>query len=323
MQGARPESEASRGAPPRSAGGGRRTAAAAASLAIAFVAFAGGCSVKKFAVRQVGDALSSGTSVYETDPDVELVGDALPFSLKLVESLLDVTPRHRGLLVTAAKGFAIYALAYVDTPGEILVEEDFERGQALRERAKRLYLRSLGFSMRALEAAYPGFTDDIRTAPRQAASRVRKKDVELLYWAGAALGLSISTDPTDPRMVVRLGEVDALIEQAIDLDESWDRGSLHEFRLRLEAARPTGGDPELVEGSFRRALALSSGERAGLYVAYAEAAAVPAQNRGLFDEMLEKALAIDAEEFEEYRLLNHIAQRRARWLQSRADDLFL
>ena len=93
--------------------------------------------------------------------------------------------------------------------------------------------------------------------------------------------------------------------------------------MRLEAAKPTGGDPELIEGSFRRALALSSGERAGLYVAYAEAAAVPAQNRGLFDEMLEKALAIDADEFEEYRLLNHIAQRRARWLQSRVDDLFL
>ena len=330
MQGFLPESAARRGAPPGSAGGARRAVAAgrpaavaAASLAIAFVAFSGGCSVKKLAVRQVGDALSSGTSVYETDPDVELVGDALPFSLKMVESLLEVTPRHRGLLVTAAKGFALYALAYVDTPGEILIEEDFERGQALRERARKLYLRSLGFSMRALEAAYPGITGEIRTAPRRAASRVRKKDVELLYWAGAALGLSISTDPTDPRMVVRLGEVDALIEQAIALDESWDRGSLHEFRLRLEAAKPAGGDPELVEGSFRRALALSSGESAGLYVAYAEAAAVPAQNRALFNEMLEKALAIDADEFEEYRLLNHIAQRRARWLQSRADDLFL
>ena len=280
------------------------------------------CSVKKFAVRQVGSAISSGTSVYETDPDVELVGGALPFSLKLVESLLDAAPRHRGLLVTAAKGFALYSLAYVDTPGEILVEEDFARGQALRERAKKLYLRSLGFSMRALESAYPGISGEFKTGPRQAASRVKRKDVDLLYWAGAALGLSISTDPTDPRMVVRLGEVDALLNRAIALEESWDRGSLHEFRLRLETARPGGGDSEVMEGSFRRALELSAGERAGLYVAYAEAAAIPAQDRALFNEMLEKALAVDPDEFEQYRLLNHLAHRRARWLQSRVDDLF-
>lgn len=282
----------------------------------------GACSVKKFAVRQVGGALSSGTSVYETDPDVELVGGALPFSLKLVESLLDVAPRHRGLLVTAAKGFALYSLAYVDTPGDILVEEDFERGKALRERAKKLYLRSLSFSMRALESAYPGITGDFRTGSRQAASRVKKRDVDLLYWAGVALGLSISTDPTDPGMVVRLGEVDALLDRAMALEESWDRGSLHEFRLRLEAARPGGGDSNVMDDSFRRALELSAGERAGLYVAYAEAAAVPAQDRALFGEMLDRALAVDPDEFEQYRLLNHLAHRRARWLQSRVDDLF-
>lgn len=281
-----------------------------------------GCSVKKFAVRQVGDALSSGTSVYETDPDVDLVGEALPFSLKLVESLLDVTPRHRGLLVTASKGFALYSLAYVDAKGEMLVDEDFERGRALRLRAKKLYLRSLGFSMRALERAYPGISGELRSGPAQAVRRVKRKDVDLLYWAGAALGLSVSADPTDPGTVVRLGEVDALLSRALELDESWDRGSLHEFRLRLEAARPGGGAPEVIEESFRRALELSGGESAGLYLAYAEAAAVPSQDRELFEEMIGKALAVDPDEFDRYRLLNHLAHRRALWLRSRTDDLF-
>jgi predicted anti-sigma-YlaC factor YlaD len=294
--------------------------AAVALLAIGLVGSA--CSIKKFAVRQVGDALSSGTSVYETDPDVELVGDALPFSLKLVESLLDVTPRHRGLLLTAAKGFTLYSLAYVDSEGEILVEEDFERGKALRERAKRLYLRALEFGIRALETAYPGISEQFRLTPRDAAARVNGKNVELLYWAGVALGLSISTDPTDPRMVLRLGEVDALLERALDLDESWDRGSLHDFRLRLESSKPGGGDLKVIERSFRRALELSGGERAGLYLSYAEAVAVSSQDRALFDEMIDKALAVDADQYERYRLLNHLAHRRARWLRSRVDDLF-
>ncbi|MCY4593274.1 MAG: TRAP transporter TatT component family protein [Bryobacterales bacterium] len=298
--------------------GAARTAAAAAAIGLLVPA----CSVKKFAVRQVGDALSSGTSVYETDPDIDLVGGALPFSLKFLESLLDVTPRHRGLLVSAAKGFALYSLAYVDMPGEILIEQDFQAGKALRERARRLYLRSLGYSMRALETAYPGIAGEFGQAPEHAARRVQRKHVDLLYWAGAALGLSISTDPTNPALVVRLGEVDAMVGRALELDESWDQGSLHEFLLRLEAARPGAADKARVESSFRRALDLSGGRRAGLYVAYAESFAVPAQDRALFDELLDKALAMDADEFEEYRLLNHLAQRRAQWLRSRTDDLF-
>ncbi len=293
----------------------------AAVTAVLFL-LGGGCSVKRFAVKKIGDALSSGTSVYETDGDVDLVGDALPFSLKLLESLLEITPHHRGLLVTASKGFVLYSLAYVDAEGEMLIEEDFQRGQALRKRAKRLYLRSLGFSMRAMERAYPRIGRELQSDAASAVRRVRKRDVDLLYWAGAALGLSISTDPTDPGMVIRLGEVDALLGRALELDESWDRGALHEFRLRLETARPGGGDPEVTRASFQRALELSGGQSAGLFVSYAEAAAVPAQDRDLFEETIGRALAINPDEFERYRLLNHVAQRRALWLRSRTDELF-
>jgi hypothetical protein len=39
--------------------------------------------------------------------------------------------------------------------------------------------------------------------------------------------------------------------------------------------------------------------------------------------MLERALAVDADQYEEVRLLNLVAQRRARWLMSRIDDLIL
>lgn len=294
------------------------------SLALtACICLASACSVKKFAVRQVGDALSAGPSTFETDPDVDLVGDALPFSLKFVESLLEITPRHRGLLVTAAKGFALYALAYVDTPGEMLADQDYREGKRLRERAKRLYLRSLAFSMRALEAAYPGISEEFRDSPSAAVGRVSKKHIDLLYWAGAALGLSISADPTDASMVVRLREVEAMLDRALELDETWDRGAFHEFRLSLESAKPGGGAESVMEASYLRALQLSAGQRAGLFVAYAEARAIPNQDRELFEELLDKALAVDPDAHEQYRLLNHLAQRRALWLRAKIDDLFL
>ena len=73
----------------------------------------GGCSVKQFAISRIGDSLADGGSVYASDDDYLLVGDALPFSLKTVEGLLQEVPEHKGLLITAAKGFTQYGYAYV------------------------------------------------------------------------------------------------------------------------------------------------------------------------------------------------------------------
>ena len=62
-----------------------------------------GCSIKQVAVSKLGDTLAKGGSVYASDDDIELVGAALPFSLKTVEGLLAEVPEHKGLLLTAAR----------------------------------------------------------------------------------------------------------------------------------------------------------------------------------------------------------------------------
>ena len=113
-----------------------------------------------------------------------------------------------------------------------------------------------------------------------------------------------------------------MLERALELDEAWEAGTLHEFRLRFESAKPGGGDPGLMERSFQRAVALSDGQRAGIFVAYAEARAVPDQNRQLFQELLDQAMAVDLDLRDQDRLLNTLAQRRAEWLRGRIDDLF-
>ena len=49
------------------------------------------------AMNSLADALSGqgeGGSAYLSDDDPALVGEALPFSLKLMESILQETPEH-------------------------------------------------------------------------------------------------------------------------------------------------------------------------------------------------------------------------------------
>src|SRR5882762_1488437 len=73
-----------------------------------------GCSVKRMAVNKVGDALAGGGTTFSSDDDPELIKSAVPFSLKLMESLLAESPRHRGLLLAACSGFTQYSFAFVN-----------------------------------------------------------------------------------------------------------------------------------------------------------------------------------------------------------------
>jgi len=50
---------------------------------------------------------------------------------------------------------------------------------------------------------------------------------------------------------------------------------------------------------------------------------VSVQDRAEFTKLLEQALAVDVERAPEFRLANILAQRRARWLLGRADELFI
>jgi TRAP transporter T-component len=61
------------------------------------MALASGCSMKRIAVNKLGNALASGGSTFEGDEDPDLVAAAIPFGLKLYESLLAESPKHRGL----------------------------------------------------------------------------------------------------------------------------------------------------------------------------------------------------------------------------------
>ena len=65
------------------------------------------CSPKRYALNQVADALSDTGegSAFARDDDPELVRDAVPFALKMMESLSDALDDHAGLRLGMARGF--------------------------------------------------------------------------------------------------------------------------------------------------------------------------------------------------------------------------
>lgn len=296
-----------------------------ATLAVALLVSAAGsgCSVRRLAVNAVASSLARSGDVFAADSDPELVRDALPFALKTTEALLAESPRHPGLLLAAANGFAQYAWAFVDSEATIAGDDPL-RADELRARAKRLYLRARDYGLRGLELRHPGIGERLRRDPPGAAAELEREDVALAYWTAAAWGGAIAAGTDDPALLADVGVVKATMQRLLALDEAFGGGAVHEAMLALEALPAAmGGSPERARGHFARAVELSGGRKASPYVTLAEQISVPAQDRAEFDRLLEQALAVDVDAAPEHRLANLVVQRRARALQARADGMFL
>src|SRR5438270_323046 len=177
-----------------------------------------GCSIKKFAINKLGDSLASSGTTFAADDDPELVGQALPFSLKLVEGLLAESPHHHGLLLTAASGFTEYAYAYVQQEADEAAATSVGRSATIKARARRLYLRARDYGMRGLDARHGGFSRRLAMDSGDAVRVAQKADVPLLYWTAAAWGAAIAVSKDNLDLVADQRIVEALIDRALALD---------------------------------------------------------------------------------------------------------
>jgi hypothetical protein len=176
-----------------------------------------------------------------------------------------------------------------------------------------------------LDADHPGFSSALPAHPKELAQRAVKDDVPLLYWTACAWAGAISLSKDNPDLVAQIPAMEALMDRALELDESFDHGAIHGFLIAYEMSRQgAAGDPAArARRHFDRAMALSGGKEAAPLLAMAESVAVQKQDVAEFDSLLQRALAINPDANPDTRLANLVMQRRARWLLTRKSDLFL
>lgn len=284
-------------------------------------ALLGGCSIKKTIVNYAGDAIGGGGSVWSSDEDPQLVKEALPFGLKTNESLLEVSPEHEGLLEATATGFLAYALMVKDEADRIEAG-NLQAARKQRARASKLFIRGRDYALRALELRYPGFADGLKSDRKATLGKTRKDDATFLYLAGAGWAGALGADTGNLGLVAEFPTAGALVQRVLELDDGFRKGAAHEFMVSYEAGRP-GGSTAAARKHYDRALELSGGKRASVYLALAEAVSVEEQDVNEFRDMLKAARAVDVNKEPDDRLLNVIAQERAEWLRTRIPDLFL
>ena len=286
------------------------------------------CSVNKLAMRAVANALTSegSSDVFTGDPDPQLVGDAIPFAIKLYESLLAANPDHQGLMLTTGSLFVMYSNAFVHGPAEMLRPSEWRTREAELQRAKQLYLRGHEILYDALEAKFRGFrkasADD--GSLQSILRRCTKSDVGLLYWAVAGGLAAYTINVFDFDLSSRIPEWNMMIRRAYELDPDFGGATLDEFFVLYYASLPElmGGDKERAKIHFQRAMEKTGGNSSSAYISYAQSISVPAQDYDTFQDYLERALAIDPNADVSTRLVTVVNQKKARWLLDNAYNFF-
>jgi predicted anti-sigma-YlaC factor YlaD len=288
---------------------------------------AGGCSLQRLAVNAVAGMLSSSGSstVFTGEDDPQLVADALPFAMKLYESLLAETPENTELLLATGSMFAMYANAFVQTPAGMLPETEYPQRLEALSRAKHLYLRGRDYCLKALELRHPGLRARLEAGDPAALEKTGAEDLPYLYWAAASWMGAFSAEPFDMELLLTLARPLALMARAFQLEEGYNKGAIHEFYISVYGSLPAslGGSQEKARYHFAKAVEYAGGLTAGPYVALATSVSIPAQNASEFRELLGRALAIDLQASPENRLVNLLSQRKARWLLEHIEDYFL
>ena len=292
-------------------------------LVLAMVTAMGCGAIKKAALNSVASELAASGSVFTRDNDPELVRDAIPFALKLYESLLESVPKNKDLLIATCSAFTQYSYGFIEADAEALGEARHDEVVVMKARALRLYIRAKDYCLRAMDVRWKGISAALLRDPGAALSRATVKDVPLLYWTAASWGAAASLGLDQPELVIDLPTVRALAERALALDETWNKGALHEMMISIDSLpEALGGSPARAREHFEKAVKLQQGLSPGPYVSLATGVLVPAQDRAGFEKVLKEALAIDPASDPENQLVILIGQRRARALLDHIDAKF-
>ncbi len=279
--------------------------------AIGTLFLSAGC-FQQIAVDSLTGIMGNGFDVLNEESDLELAATSIAGNLKLLESVLRTDPGNRDLLLMTCRGYASYAMAFIEDEDPVRAREFYRRGM---EYGKQLFdpRGKLGKSL-------DGTSADVEAALREAGLR----DVPAVFWTAVSWGGYVSLGLTDPDALASLPKVEAMMNFVKDRDPGYFYGGADFFLGTIAGSRPPmlGGDPAASKAHFDNALSISGGKFLLTYVYYARTYAVQVQDSMLFGSLLTAVDTASLDILPAARLSNAVAKRKAVFLRAKMNELF-
>jgi hypothetical protein len=256
-----------------------------------------------------GKAADTLSAVILDQDDPELIESGVPAYLLAIDGLISQRPDSVPLLSGGAQLFAFYGSRFV-TP---------ERAVTLTAKARRYGERAICLAHQAAcswrDADYARLVAELE--------QVNGKDIDALYSYGVSWLSYLDATSEDWTAVAELPWVEAVLERALALDETYDDGTLHSYLGILNALRPPalGGEPDVAREHFERAIELSGGRDLSIKVEYARRYARLVFDQELHDRLLAEVLNAPVEAPGK-TLFNVLAKREAETLLASSKEYF-
>ena len=282
------------------------------SLLLFLPIFLGGCGLAKLASIQ-------------GEGDLAVVEATLEGNIGTLERISKIG--NKGLIIKTARAYSSYAGFIEDKMEDAEIAGDYETADEMRALAIDYYIRAEGYALKALEKSDKTFKE-ARTVDmdvfEKALQKLKKDDVEPLFWAAYAIARGISLQKDDPMQVIDLARVELMMGRVLELDETFYFGSAHLFYAVYYGDRaPTiGGDPEKAREHIGHVERINNGKFLMSKLYLARYYAYPKQDVKLYKESLQEVLDAPSDIYPGEEAATSLAKSRAkRWLDQ-ADDLF-
>ncbi len=286
---------------------------AGASLGSSFRTFACVCAVafastacSSFIGGKAADTLAAAI-LNQDDP--ALVESGVPAYLLLLDGLISQSPDNVALLSAGAQLFALYGSRFAPP----------ERAATLTAKARRYGERAMCFAHQPAcqwqGADYSRFTAELEA--------VTEKDIGPLYSYAVSWLSHLDATSEDWTAVAELPWVEAVLQRALALDETYENGAVHGYLGILNALRPPahGGKPAVAREHFERAIELTGGRDLSIKVEYARRYARLVFDQELHDRLLTEVLGAPADA-PRMTLFNVLAKQEAQTLLASSREYF-
>jgi hypothetical protein len=241
--------------------------------------------------------------------DLDLVCEGAPAYLLMIDSMIASDPDNPSLLQIGAKSYSAYVAA--------MTECGSKEGR-ISTMADKARLYGITLLARILPIAPK---DSLETLHQALQSRTTS-DVPELFWGALAWTAWIQHQHGSPVSIADSVKVERIMLRLLELDETFQQGSVHLFFGGYCAAKPQifGGRPDLSRMHFEKALAISQHSFLLVQTTYAETYARLTMDKDLHDKLLKEVVEFKLAEAPDSALSNQIAKRRAKRLL--ADGFF-
>jgi hypothetical protein len=267
----------------------------------------------KMTVKSMSPLMDKMNIAVNRNSDVELVRDAMPASLVQLDGFIEVDPENEDLLLRAAEANGGYAFLF-------LMDTDKPRALKLYQKSKEYALRVL-LGNEDFQEAFDKPIDEFT----QALKTFDKEDVRALFFAANSwlswIGLSHAENP---RALMDLPKVEAIMDRIIELDDTFNYGGIHAMLGSYLASRPVvlGGNPKEADWHFKQAFEISDSKFLMWKYLYAKFYAVQILDRDLFVKTLQEVISSPEDLLPEKNFVNEAARVKSKALLSQVDELF-